>query len=139
MLLEKIDAAKKSFTLKFSDKDVAAVMFGADKYGYHEMRVEVSRKEPSEDPTMPDMMIDKFIIQYHWNPDLDEAPPFVMDMMAMLHQLGKVNASFDEEVVEEEVEEVVEEAEVEMMCKKCDKTEKECGCPEPELVEYKEE
>jgi hypothetical protein len=106
MLLEKIDAQKKSFTLKFSDKDIVAVMFGADKYGYHEMRVEAARREPSENPNEPDMLIDKFVIQYHWNPELDDAPPFVMDMMAMLHKLGKVNAA-DEDV--ENVEDVVEE------------------------------
>lgn len=110
MLLEKIDAAKKSFTLRFSDSDVVSVLFGADKWGYNEMRVEVTKKEPNIDPTMSDTLVEKFMISYHWNPELEETPAFVMDMMSLLHKLGKVKGELEvEEVAEEAVEEVVEE------------------------------
>jgi len=126
MLLEKIDAAKKSFTLKFSDTDVVSVAFGADKWGYNEMRVEISKKEMSEDPMMEDKMVERFTISYQWNPEMEETPAFVMDMMALLHQLGKVKGAL-------EVDEIEEAAE--MMCKKCEKTEKECDCEDPELEE----
>lgn len=123
MLLEKIDAQKKSFTLKFSDSDVVSVLFGADKWGYNEMRVEVTKKEPSEDVNMPDKLIERFMISYHWNPELEETPAFVMDMMSLLHKLGKVKGELE-----------VEEG-AEMMCKECEKTEKECDCEDPELEE----
>lgn len=111
MLLEKIDAAKKSFTLRFSDSDVVSVLFGADKWGYNEMRVEVTKKEPNVvDPTMSDTLVEKFMISYHWNPELEETPAFVMDMMSLLHKLGKVKGELEvEEVAEEVEEEVVEE------------------------------
>lgn len=110
MLLEKIDAAKKSFTLKFSDSDVVSVLFGADKWGYNEMRVEVTKKEPNVDPAMSDTLVEKFMISYHWNPELEETPAFVMDMMSLLHKLGKVKGELEvEEVVEEVEEEVAEE------------------------------
>jgi hypothetical protein len=110
MLLEKIDAAKKSFTLRFSDSDVVSVLFGADKWGYNEMRVEISKKEPATEPHMSDTLVEKFMISYHWNPELDETPAFVMDMMSLLHQLGKIK---EEHAAEEVVEEVVEEKEEE--------------------------
>ena len=115
MLLEKIDAAKKSFTLRFSDSDVISVLFGADKWGYNEMRVEVSKREPATEPNMSDTLIEKFMISYHWNPELEETPAFVMDMMSLLHKLGKVKGALEVEEVEEaeEVEEVKEEIEEE--------------------------
>jgi hypothetical protein len=109
MLLEKIDAQKKSFTLRFSDTDVISVAFGADKWGYNEMRVEVSKKEPGEEPNIPDTMTERFAISYHWNPEMEETPAFVMDMMSLLHKLGKVKAEIEElEEVEEAAEEIEE-------------------------------
>ena len=134
MILEKIDAQKRSFTLRFSDMDVVSVAFGADKWGYNEMRVEVSKKETAEEPNMPDTPTERFSISYQWNPEMEETPAFVMDMMALLHQLGKVKAE-----VEEEEEVIEEETAAEMMCKKCEKTEKECSCEDPELMEMEEE
>ena len=114
MLLEKIDAAKKSFTLKFSDSDVVSVLFGADKWGYNEMRVEVTKKEPNVDPAMSDTLVEKFMISYHWNPELEETPAFVMDMMSLLHKLGKVKGALEIEETEE-VAEIVEDAEEEVV------------------------
>jgi uncharacterized membrane protein len=117
MLLEKIDAAKKSFTLKFADSDVVYVNFGADKYGFNEMKVEVSRKD--EEGTF----VERFAILYTWNSEMEEMPAFVMDMMGLLHKVGKMDAAVEEEevegevvveeVVEEEAEEVVDEEEEE--------------------------
>jgi Na+-transporting methylmalonyl-CoA/oxaloacetate decarboxylase gamma subunit len=61
--------------------------------------------------------VEKFMISYHWNPELDETPAFVMDMMSLLHKIGKVKGEFEEAEVEEEVEEeeIVEEAEEEIV------------------------
>ena len=104
MLLEKTDAAKKSFTLKFADSDVVYVNFGADKYGFNEMKVEVSRRDEE------DTFVERFAILYTWNSEMEEAPAFVMDMMGLLHKVGKMNAEVE---VEAETEEVVEEEEEE--------------------------
>ncbi|MCK4975601.1 MAG: hypothetical protein KAS36_01565 [Anaerolineales bacterium] len=114
MLLEKIDAATKSFTLRFSDSDVVSVLFGADRWGYNEMRVEVSKKEPATEPHEPDTLIEKFMISYHWNPELEETPAFVMDMMSLLHKLGKVKGALEVEETEE-VAEIVEDVEEEVV------------------------
>ena len=120
MILENVDVAKKTFTLKFSDSDVAHMNFGADKYGYTEMRVEITKKD--EDGKF----MEGFSISYHWDASKDEAPAFVIDMMSLLHKLGKTGSAAgdkvaetpmevpttrgEEEVVKEEVvEEVVEE------------------------------
>ena len=107
MLLEKIDAAKKSFTLKFADTDVVYVNFGADKYGFNEMKVEVSRKD--EEGTF----VERFAILYTWNSEMDEMPAFVMDMMGLLHKVGKMETGVEEEEEEVEVVEETEEAEEE--------------------------
>ncbi len=104
MLLEKIDAAKKSFTLKFADSDVVYVNFGADKYGFNEMKVEVSRKD--EEGTF----VERFAILYTWNSEMDEMPAFVMDMMGLLHKVGKMETGAEEEEVEVEADVEVEEA-----------------------------
>jgi hypothetical protein len=120
MILENVDVAKKTFTLKFSDEDIAHMSFGADKYGFTEMRVEVSKKD--EDGKF----MEGFMISYHWDAKKDEAPAFVMDMMSMLHKLGKIGADAGENTdtvaedapvpsvgEEEEAEEVAEEEEAE--------------------------
>ena len=119
MILENVDVAKKTFTLKFSDSDVAHMSFGADKWGYTEMKVEITKKD--EDGKF----MEGFSISYHWDSAKDEAPAFVMDMMSLLHKLGKIGSSAGEEVApdmevptsvgseEEVVEEVVEEEVVE--------------------------
>jgi len=124
MILENVDVAKRSFTLKFSDTDIAQLTFGADKYGYTEMRVEVVKKDEEGN------FIEGFSISYHWDSKKEEAPAFVMDMMAMLHKLGSLGSAAgenvdtvvestpeepttrgEEEVAEEPVEEVAEEVE----------------------------
>jgi len=124
MILENVDVAKKTFTLKFSDSDVAHMSFGADKWGYTEMRVEITKKD--EDGKF----MEGFSISYHWDSAKDEAPAFVMDMMSLLNKLGKIGSAAGEnvdtvaetpEVVGEDVgeeeeaaeEEAVEEEEVE--------------------------
>jgi hypothetical protein len=121
MILTNVDVAKRSFTLKFSDTDIAHMNFGADKYGYTEMRVEVVKKDEKGN------FMEGFMISYHWDSKKDEAPAFVMDMMSMLHKLGKLGAdageeltdtvaddtpvpSVGEEAAEEEAEEEVKEA-----------------------------
>lgn len=122
MLLEKVDAAKKSFTLKFADTDVVYVNFGADKYGFNEMKVEVSRKD--EEGTF----VERFAILYTWNSALDEAPAFVMDMMGLLHKVGKMETSEEEAKEAEEVEEVEEAEEAEEETEEADEeTEEEEG------------
>ena len=96
MILENVDVAKKTFTLKFSDSDVAHMNFGADKYGYTEMRIEVTKKD--EDGKF----MEGFSISYHWDASKDEAPAFVIDMMSLLHKLGKIgSAAGGDSVVEE--------------------------------------
>jgi len=117
MILENVDVAKKTFTLKFSDADIAHMSFGADKYGYTEMRVEVTKKDEEG------KFMEGFSISYHWDAKKDAAPAFVMDMMSMLHKLGKICADAGEENVDtvaeaapvpvagEEEEEVAEEVE----------------------------
>lgn len=92
MILENVDVAKRSFTLKFSDTDIAHMSFGADKYGFTEMTVEVSKRD--EDGKF----MEGFRISYHWDASKDEAPAFVMDMMAMLHKLGKIGTAAGENV-----------------------------------------
>lgn len=95
MILENVDVAKQTFTLKFSDSDVVHMTFGADKWGYTEMRVEVTKKD--EDGKF----IEGYNISYHWDSSKEEAPAFVMDMMSLLHKLGKVGATKGGETVEE--------------------------------------
>ena len=95
MILENVDVAKQTFTLKFSDSDVVHMTFGADKWGYTEMRVEITKKD--EDGKF----MEGYNISYHWDSSKEEAPAFVMDMMALLHKLGKVGAAAGEETVEE--------------------------------------
>jgi isopenicillin N synthase-like dioxygenase len=96
MILENVDVAKQTFTLKFSDSDVVHMNFGADKYGYTEMRVEVTKRD--EDGKF----MEGYNISYHWDSSKEEAPAFVMDMMSLLHKLGKIGsaAASGDEVVE---------------------------------------
>ena len=124
MILENVDAAKRTFTLKFSDTDIVHMTFSVDKWGYTEMRVEITKKDDDG------KFMEGFTVSYHWNSEKDEAPAFVMDMMSLLNKLGKLGSAagenmdsmkdtteeappavIGEEVAEEEVveEEVVEE------------------------------
>ena len=123
MLLEKIDAQKKSFTLKFADSDVVGVMFGTDKWGYNEMRVEVSKKDAEDNFT------ERFELRYTWNFQMEEAPPFVMDMMSLIHRLAKMNA--DNEVP-------LSVGEKMKKCAKCEEMEDKCECEEPEWMDEEE-
>ena len=141
MILENVDAAKKTFTLKFSDSDVAHMSFGADKWGYTEMRVEITKKD--EDGKF----MEGFSISYHWDSSKDEAPAFVMDMMSLLHKLGKMGSSAGGEEVQTDMdaptpetvagEEEEAQEKKKMKCQKCGKMEEECDCEEPDLEEVK--
>lgn len=120
MILENVDVAKRTFTLKFSDADIAHMSFGADKYGYTEMSVEITKKDEEGN------FMEGFRISYHWDAKKDEAPAFVMDMMSMLHKLGKIGSASGGENVDttaedapvpsvgekEEADEAAEEEEV---------------------------
>ena len=87
MILENVDVAKKTFTLKFSDSDIMHMNFGADKWGYTEMRVEVQKKD--EDGKF----IEGYTVSYHWDSSKEELPAFVMDMKEMLNKLGKIGSA----------------------------------------------
>ena len=139
MIVENVDVAKRTFTLKFSDTDIAHMSFGADKWGYTEMRVEITKKDDAGN------FMEGFSISYHWDSKKDEAPAFVMDMMSMLHKLGKLGAAAGGETVEETptdmdapTPETVTEEEAQknkMKCKKCGEMEENCECDEPDLEE----
>jgi hypothetical protein len=105
MLLERVDAQKKSFTLKFADTDVVSVAFGSERWGYNEMRVDVSKKDEDDSYT------ERFELRYNWNSELEETPAFVMDMMSLIHKIGKMTAEIKEEILEQTAEEEVEETE----------------------------
>lgn len=95
MILEKIDAQSRAFTIRFSESDVIHLSFGADKYGYTEMRVGVVKKDDE------DNMLENFTISYSWNSDMEEAPAFVMDMMTLLNRIGRLGASTESTVADE--------------------------------------
>jgi len=143
MILENVDVAKKTFTLKFSDSDVAHMSFGADKWGYTEMRVEVTKKDEEG------KFMEGFSISYHWDSSKEEAPAFVMDMMSLLHKLGKMESSAGGEEVQTDMdapnpetvagEEAEEAQKKKMECQKCGEMEEKCECEEPDLKEMKDE
>jgi hypothetical protein len=103
MLLEKINAAKKAFALKFQDTDVVEISFHADKSGYNEMHMSVRKQEEAGSEYYSDV----FGIRYSWDGRKEDSPAFVMDMMALLHQMGKINAE-NGDIPEDAPEEVVE-------------------------------